>query len=344
MARKINIRTLLDTQGSTRTLFGNNLYRDFFSKSASDLLHSSTAKRSLGLASGKETVLRPLLGSGSLSIKGRTFREYYPAAAGLPHADFEVINVRTDAGKNDGFAKHLSALNGKIDQNLWIFIQAMGSHQRRIVQDSFSGHRFASLASASWPSLKNSTRKKRRKLGLWPGRSGILGATGRLQDSITLTPSYDMKKPFVKIFTDPEKFKGAYPEWVGAEKPRKNRGKGKSDVGIVPGMQVNGRAVYGRKDRVYAAIHNEKFIKGAPQRRFMGIIEQLTYAEERLIDDYLFFSVFSSTLGFSTAKKSKSDEKHVKRDEAHRMENERINEMIKKYGSTKINTIDDYDW
>lgn len=221
-------------------------------------------------------------GSVKSSVKGNA-NITSPLARGGKLSD----KFYTEKGTNDiviegkNFPRHFSLLSHTIDSALWMFVQAMGLHSQRVFQNSFVNKKFAgSSTSKAWTHLKQVTKNKRRAVGLMPGNpfGGILTATGRLFDSITFKENAVIKT--VRIYTDPNKFRGMYPEYVTKD------GK-----------------IKGRSGRVYAFFHNNRQRSNSgrhatPTRQFMGVGDFLASPTAMsLMDDYLYYFVFNQALG-----------------------------------------------
>lgn len=269
-------------QGGVTTARGMETYRNFFPTNGTPLRSTinNRGNSGTGWATGKRKFVLPLQ-------KGRS------GVLRLAQ-DSKTKQYKEDRLSLTALPGHFRRLGNLIDEHLWMFVMAMGSHKLREFQDAFKNKKFPGRKTA-WRSLSQTTKSNRRRLGLWPGKGGTLMATGRLKDSLTFIPG--TRTPRAVIYPNPKAFEGAYPEWLEPKDASKigSRSKNGSSGEPVEGMSVNGRQVWGRKGRVYATYHNEHGFS-TPRRQYLGIADRITPQEESLMDDYMFFSVFSNRI------------------------------------------------
>lgn len=206
------------------------------------------------------------------------------------------------------FGDHFWLLHLRIDKQLWMYVTAMAYHAKLTFQQNFQKKAFGS--GTPWRHLKMSTVRKRRRVGL--SGKDILVATGRLRNSLQVIEAGEAtrgKKGVTStLWTDPHFFQDVYPE-----SPTHNMKKRPYKSGWV--QTENG--YWGRKGRVYAAVHNERNIPGSPWRKFMGhptddsgdfLFERLAL---RLMDDFLFYGVFNRSQELHESSVLKRRESHI---------------------------------
>lgn len=276
----------LNREGSTITAPGSENYRNFFPTKGTPIRSAINERggRGLGWATGKKSLVQPLQQgrSGVLRLA----------------QDNKTGKSKEDKLPFTALPGHFVRMGSLIDKNLWLFVMTMGSHKLKEFQDAFKDKRFPGKRTA-WRSLSQSTKSNRRRLGLWPGKGGTLTATGRLKDSLTFIPG--TRTPRAVIYPNPKAFEKAYPEWLEPKDSSKkgSRSKSGSSSGPVEGMSVNGRQVWGRKGRIYATYHNEHGFS-TPRRQYLGIADRITPQEMSLMDDYMFFAVFSQRINIKS--------------------------------------------
>lgn len=168
--------------------------------------------------------------------------------------------------------KHLIEVIEKIHVNSMNYTVILSLRAQKIFQDSFKYKRFYSANGGAWPSLRQSTIKKRQRKNTWPGAGGMLREYGDMFSSIEVRRAGD--NTFMGgVITNPKKY--VRHEYTGRDGQK----------------HTDKRGAF-----CYAGLHNNGgTIRGGhhlPKRQFMGHSTYLFEFALRQADRYFFFNVF----------------------------------------------------
>ena len=168
--------------------------------------------------------------------------------------------------------KHLIEVIERIHVNSMNYTVILSLRAQKIFQDSFKYKRFYSANGGAWPSLRQSTIKKRQRKNTWPGAGGILREYGDMFSSIEVRRAGD--NTFIGgVITNPKKY--VRHEYTGRDGQK----------------HTDKRGAF-----CYAGLHNNGgTIRGGhhlPKRQFMGHSTYLFEFALRQADRYFFFNVF----------------------------------------------------
>lgn len=274
-------------QGPSMASLKENNFRNYFAQGPQYTFHSGSRNARMGYAASTKSNIKNLQGKPALS---NTYGPQYNGATYL---------------NGNQLANHFNQLGRRFDSQLWLFVQAMGSHSLRFFQDTFGDNvkRFNGGFGATrvWHNLQQSTIEKRKRLGLWRRgtRRNILTATNRLVNSLMMTSQRGVFNDSAIIETSPDAFKGVYPEWFikgkrGGDR-RSKKVKGTHREGEI--RNVSRSQLTGRRGICYAGYHNDS-LNPLMFRQFMGVSNALMSSKEHeLMDRFLFYGLFNAYLG-----------------------------------------------